>query len=343
MTTLLARLHRELAAIATSTVAPVGVLGVTHGSEATVAYRGQPRTTPHTAFELGSVTKTFTALLLAEMAECGEVGYHDPISAHLPAHAVPANPVAAGITLAQLASHTAGLPPLPPNLPLPPQDELDAGANPYATYQLHDLYRATATLTPQHPPGQHVSYSNFGIGLLGRLLGHTADRDWAELILERVCHPLGLYDAVTQHAPHCTTGHRHGQPTAPLTMAALAPAGMLHASPADLLHYLHAQLNPDTTPLAAALRTVQRPQVPVEGRESMCLGWIHRRFRFGDVLFHAGGTFGTSTFIGFCPQTHTGVFALLNSVFVEGSTVIQAPYDLLKELARTHQPDQARQ
>ena len=332
------RLERDVIALTASVNAPAGALGVTLGGHAIVAYHGQPRPSEHTAFEVGSITKTITTLLLAEMAARGEVHYDDPIGCYLPRHAVPADPLAARITLAQLATHTAGLPRLPPNMPLPPEDEIpaaiDAGFNPYATYLLDDLYHATAALTPQYPTGQRPVYSIFGIGLLGQLLGNAIGRDWNELAIGRICVPLNMSDTVTHHAPHCAVGHRHGHPVEPCTSAALAASGALRASSADLLAYLHALLHPDSTPLPGPLRQTQQPRAPIEGRESICLGWVHRRFRFGDILFHSGGTFGASAFVGFCPHADVGVFALANGIVTDNSTVSQTPYQLLKDIAR---------
>lgn len=335
-TELLTRLEHALPAMAASVNAPAGVLGVTIDGHATIAYHGEPLPGSHTAFEIGSITKTVTALLLADMTGRGEVGYDDPISAHLPSHAVPADPIAAGITLRQLATHSAGLPRLPPNMTLPSDAELDAGANPYQSYLLTDLHQATATLTVDNTPGAQMSYSNFGAGLLGGLLANAVGRDWSDLVLQRVCRPLGMHDTVTSHTPHCATGHRNGRPVAPFEMAALAPCGMLRCSPTDLLHYLHAQLDPDTSPLAGPLREVHQPYLPIEGRESTCMGWRHRRFRYGEVLFHSGATLGMTAFTGFCPDAAVGVFALVNGTHIDGSTVSQSSYDLLKELAKSH-------
>lgn len=109
---------------------------------------------------------------------------------------------------------------------------------------------------------------------------------------------------------------------------------MLRSSPADMLRYLRALLEPDSTPIAGALRAVSRPRVATEGRQSTCLIWNHRRFRFGDLIFHSGGTAGFSAFAGFCPAAYTAVLMLTNAASTELSTAVQAPYNLLKALAK---------
>jgi D-alanyl-D-alanine-carboxypeptidase/D-alanyl-D-alanine-endopeptidase len=331
-----AELHSQLDEVMRAIVAtdkpPTAVLAATTNGHGEIIYHGEPFPHEHTTYEIGSLTKTFTALLFADMAHRGEVGYHDPIRTYLPSNAIPHGNLEASVTLVQLATHTSGLPALPANLEVP-TDPVRL-LNPYAHYQLEDLYHATANLQLIHPPGNQVSYSNFGIGLLGQLLANAAGRSYPDLIRDRICMPLGMFDTTTTPGPTCATGHQHGQPTPSFQMRALAAAGVLRSSPRDLMCYLHAQLNPDATPLAVPLRAVQQPRMVIEGRRSICLVWNHRRFRFGDVHFHSGGTAGFTTFIGFSPTTATGVLALTNTAFTTECTLTQSPYNLLKSLAK---------
>jgi serine-type D-Ala-D-Ala carboxypeptidase/endopeptidase len=327
-----ARLEEHLARVVAADGAPVAVVAVVIDGRITVARHGDRPPSDHTTFELGSVTKTFTALLLAELVRTGEVGLDDPISAHLPAHAVPADPIAAAVTLGQLATHSGGLPPLPANLAIStdPQWLL----NPYADYLLEDLYRTTANLALESAPGTRVAYSNLGIGLLGQLLVNATGRDYPELVRGRVCDPLGLGDTAAYPGPHEVSGHKQGRPTPPFEMGALAGSGVLRSSPGDLTRYLRALLDPDGFALSEALRAVQTPRLPVRERHSIALVWNHRRFRFGDVLFHGGETVGSAAFVGFCPSARLGLFALSNSALTEDSVFIQHTYDLLKNLAK---------
>ena len=149
--------------------APAAVLAAVVGadglSSATATHPG-----PDTVFELGSMTKTFTALLLAEMVTRGEVTTTTrspptyPPTRTLPRTDTP-------VTLVQLATHTAGFPRLPTNLY---RRALHVWAtNPYARYHLDDLYRATARTRPRSRPRTHAHYSNFGVGLLGQLLANA--------------------------------------------------------------------------------------------------------------------------------------------------------------------------
>jgi serine-type D-Ala-D-Ala carboxypeptidase/endopeptidase len=206
--------------------------------------------------------------------------------------------------------------------------------NPYADYLLEDLYQTTANLALESASGTRVAYSNLSIGLLGQLLANATGRDYPELVRERVCDPLSLGDTAAHPGPHTATGHKQGRPTPPFEMGALAGAGVLRSSPRDLTRYLRGLLDPDSSALPEALRAVQTPRLPVQGRRSIALVWNHRRFRFGDVLFHGGGTAGSATFVGFCPSARLGLFALSNAALTENSTFIQHTYDLLKNLTK---------
>ena len=142
---------------------------------------------PRTIFQAGSVTKIFTALLLADMAVGGEVRLSDPAARYLPGARNAASPV----TLADLATHTAGLPRLPGGLSwsarLSPRD-------PYARYPASWFRRAARRALGAGSGGSPYAYSNFGYGLLGYLLGRAAESTYETLVTTRVCGPLGLAD-----------------------------------------------------------------------------------------------------------------------------------------------------
>lgn len=129
-----------------------------------LSYGGLPNT-PDSAYEIGSVTKTFTALLLAELAAQNRVGLHDPIDAHLPPAHRPTPPAGTRITLLHLATHTSGLPRLPPGLltrALPTYS-----TNPYAHYRTEHFHHALQRTRTRRRPGSRLTYSNYGMALLG--------------------------------------------------------------------------------------------------------------------------------------------------------------------------------
>lgn len=157
------------------------------GGERTALARGGDT---GTRFETGSVTKTFTALLLAELVARREVRYDDPVARYLPRRAA-----APPITLLHLATHTSGLPRLPPGL-LTGSARRAWFTNPYAGYSSAELLTAFSRAEPRHRPGTRVRYSNFGAGLLGHALARAAggsdedpDAGYGALLTERVLTP----------------------------------------------------------------------------------------------------------------------------------------------------------
>ena len=307
--------------------------------------------TARTAFEIGSVTKTFTALLLAEMAARGEVGLRDPLGTHLPATvlprgphgakspapALPAGPYGTRITLEHLATHSAGLPRLPPGLirsALPRWF-----ANPYAAYPPERLLPALSRVRLRHPPGTRTRYSNFGYGLLGRALAEAAGQDYPSLLRARVLDPLGLADAATGPAPGQATGHWHGRPRRPWEVPALPGAAALRCSARDLLRYLRALIRPEHaappgSPLRAALAEVLRPRPVAADAPAACLAWTRRVLPTHTVHFHTGGTSGFTTLVGFSTEPAVALVALTNTAPSLRGTFVQSGYLLLRDLIR---------
>jgi serine-type D-Ala-D-Ala carboxypeptidase/endopeptidase len=211
---------------------------------------------PQTIFQAGSVTKVFTALLLADMVERGEVRLADPAARYLPGGQDAAGPP----TLADLATHTAGLPRLPPGLFWP---ALLSPRDPYARYPASWFRRAARRALRPAPGRSPYLYSNFGYGALGYLLGRAAESPYEALVTTRVCAPLGLTDttfAVLGPSPdRKAQGHQGARPVPDWRMGALAAAGALYSTSADLARFLQAGLaaaqqdGPDG-PLAPAIR-----------------------------------------------------------------------------------------
>ncbi|MBD0690356.1 serine hydrolase domain-containing protein [Streptomyces sp. CBMA123] len=217
-----------------------------------------PPCTPNTVFEPGSVTETFTALLLAESAARGELALDEPVERRLPPDWRPATVSSRRpIRLLHLATHTSGLPRLPPGL-------LAAAApnwagNPHAAYGEEQLRASLARTTVRRTPGSRYRYSNYGVGLLERILAEAGGAPYGELLVERVCRPLGL-DATTcaPDVPGRAVGYRRGRALPPWLIPGLPGAGAIRSSGADLLRYLRAHLDGGDGELGAALRDVQR-------------------------------------------------------------------------------------
>src|SRR4051812_43065959 len=140
-----------------------------------------------TVFEIGSITKVFTALLLTEMVTRGEVSLDDPVAKYLPETVKMPERNGKQITFLDLATYRSGLPGLADDIP-------NDGANPYANYTSQRLYAFLSGHTLKFEPGRHYEYSNLAFALLGHALSLKADAPYEELVVSRICAPLGLTD-----------------------------------------------------------------------------------------------------------------------------------------------------
>jgi serine-type D-Ala-D-Ala carboxypeptidase/endopeptidase len=282
-----------------------------------------------TRFELGSLTKTFTALLLADMATRGEVAYDDPVDLYLPEAETR---LGHQMTLGHLATHSAGLPGLPPGLL---RSSLRSWfSNPYRSFGPGDLTAALRRTRLRGQPGERFRYSNFGVALLGLLLGRAAGRPFEELLADRVLDPLGLNDTGCAAVPQAT-GHLRGRPRPAWEIPGLPAAGALRSTAQDMLRYLGAHLEPHTTTLSSALAEVARPRMAARGDDRMCLVWNLRHRPGHDLFFHSGGTRGFTSFAGFSPETATTLVALANAGPTLRAQFIQRSYNAFRALATT--------
>lgn len=270
--------------------------------------------TPDTQFEIGSVTKVFTALLLAESERAGKVSRDDPVTKYLK---VPANPEGLArldkITLLMLATHTSGLPRLPPNLA--PADMRD----PYADYTQAKLLAGLARSATEVNAPADYAYSNFGASVLGQALAAAWGQSYAEALRQHVLAPLGLNQTMlglTGTAAPANLAPGHGEKGAPVpnwTCDAIAPAGALRSSARDLALFLQAGLGLRETPLAASFAATMQPLRPLVGIVgSIGLAW-HLTADDPPIVWHNGGTGGYRSFIGVDPRGKRGVVVLANS------------------------------
>jgi CubicO group peptidase (beta-lactamase class C family) len=267
-----------------------------------------------TVFEIGSITKAFTGVLLADLSLEGKVALDDPVRRHLPAAwAVPSRE-GKEITLAHLSSHTSGLPRLPSNL------VFKDPANPYAHYREADLASFLASHVLRREPGDRYEYSNLGTGLLGQALSRASGASFEELVRSRVALPLGMADtgiALSDDLrrrlapPHAAAG----KPAANWDLPTLAAAGALRSTADDLLRFLSANLACEG-PLGPAMALSHEERV--RGGEKgprVGLGW-HRTPLLSNgmtMIWHNGGTGGYRSFAGFVKETRTAVVVLANT------------------------------
>jgi serine-type D-Ala-D-Ala carboxypeptidase/endopeptidase len=271
---------------------------------------GAPRNVDgDTIFAIGSISKVFTSLLLADMVNRKEVTLDDPAAKYLPEHVRMPERSGKSITLLDLSTHRSGLPRVPGNLN--PKDP----TNPYASYSVDDLYQFLSGYTLPRDPGSEVEYSNLGAGLLGHILAHRAATDYETLVRVRITEPLGMPDTgITLSSSmkrRMATGHNALlAPVANWDFATLAGAGALRSSANDMLTFLEAFLGYRESPLAPAMKAMLEVRLPAgkTGFE-IGLGWNI----LGEIAWHDGGTGGFRSFLGHDPKARIGVVTLSNA------------------------------
>lgn len=266
-----------------------------------------------TVFEIGSVTKVFTSLLLADMVERGEVRLDTPVAELLPKTVkVPAHN-GRQITLLDLSTQSSGLPRLPDNLR--PTDL----ANPYADYDAAKLYQFLSGYTLPRDPGEKYEYSNLGAGLLGYALALKAGMPYGELVRHRILEPLGMRSTSIvlsdDQKRRLAAGYDAAlNPAKNWDFDALAGCGALRSTANDLLRFLSANLELTDTPLKAAMRRMHSTRKPTGVPDlDIAMAWhIYTKFG-GRIIWHNGGTGGYRSFIGFDPASKKGVVVLCNT------------------------------
>jgi D-alanyl-D-alanine-carboxypeptidase/D-alanyl-D-alanine-endopeptidase len=271
---------------------------------------GGPAPDADTVFELGAVTKVFTALLTTTAIARGEMAMDTPISQLLPFGLKLPSKDGTSILVGHLLTHTSQLPTVPPAVaPRITEDD------PYRSYTVEQVYDDLGTVELEQQPGAGFQYSNFAYAVLGHAVAHKAGKPWADLVTERVLTPLGM--TATRVGPpadpsRSAQGHDPDlKPLAPWSLGAMAPAGAITSTASDMAAFVRANLAvadgaKDTDRNGQLLARGQ--QVIVEGSgATRALAWFvdeHGR------RWHNGGTAGQHAFVAFDPKRRHGVVVL---------------------------------
>jgi len=257
-----------------------------------------------TQFSLGSISKVFTDLLLADMVVRGQISLDDPIDFYLPEGVAP-NFEGQKITLWHLATHTSALPEIPGNY----VDPRTKPANPYSQEQMYAFLRNYQL--PQ-APGTTITHSNFGTSLLGHILEIKSGKPYSQLLAERITTPLGMSQTkikVDPDAKNIATGHEQLKPLDPVELPEFMAGGKGILSTAeDMMKFLQAQMGVRQSRLSRAIKLSQTLQFDDE-KEKVALGW----FVEGDIYKHDGSNDGFKSFIGFDKTKQKGIVLLSNS------------------------------
>jgi D-alanyl-D-alanine-carboxypeptidase/D-alanyl-D-alanine-endopeptidase len=270
-------------------------------------------------YEIGSMTKTFTGLLLAQMAEQGKVKLDEPVRELLPAGTV-AKPQGQEITLLDLATQRSGLPAMPDNI------SVENLPQPYADYHAADLMAYLGKHGVANPTQASSPFGSLGFGLLGVALSTRAGTSYDELVRAQIAGPLGMKDTAMSLTPEQGTrmniGHDqfHGVSDA-WRVDALAGAIGLRSTAGDLLAFLEANLHPEalhpdgsfpaSATLAAALRQSLAPHGEVTGSMHIALGWLYQSDTGN--YWHNGATASHSMYAFFNPKGDYAAVVLYNT------------------------------
>jgi CubicO group peptidase (beta-lactamase class C family) len=280
----------------------VGV--VKHGERRVFAY-GTAH--PDSIYQIGSITKAFTGLLLAQMVVEEKVRLDEPLRELLPAGTVH-KPDGREITLRDLATHRSGLPPMPDNFNRARFGTLAAG---FAGYHAADLYAYVKSRGIAREADPPFVYSNLGFSLLGEALRAQTGISYADLIAQRITGPLGMRDTSVLISPERRErliqayGDRH-EPLEPWKLDAFASAGALNSTAGDIMTYLEAQLLADSP----AVRLSQEPRAGYDSDTRIALAWFYTA-KTGTYA-HNGAISGYSSTAFFNPRGDYAGVILVN-------------------------------
>ena len=281
--------------------------------------------TPDSLFQIGSITKVWTATMILQLADDGRLSLDTTVSQALPGVRLGQPDASAHVTIRHLLTHTSGI-----------DGDIftDTGRGDDCVERYVGELAQAARL---FPPGAAYSYSNSGFVLLGRIIEVLDGREWDTSLRERLIGPLGLEQTVTlpeQAILHrAATGHRQRpRQDVPVSVWGLprsvGPAGLITASARDVLAFARLHLDagavPDGTRLLgpASVSAMQQPQadIPgVDGRgDAVGLTWRLNHWNGRQIIGHDGGTIGQTAYLRVDPQAGVAACLLTNASESQG-------------------------
>ena len=268
-----------------------------------------------TIFEIGSITKTFTATLLGIAAGEGKVKLDDPVNLYLP-DSIPSLQYEGKVaTIRTLSNHTSGIPRMPWHF----QATVVNSKDPYASYTVGELYSFLRGLKLGRSPGKSFEYSNAAVGVLGTILQKQYGKSYEGLLVSFIADPLGMSDTRVDirggDSARFASGYDDkGAYNGPWNLsAAFAGAGAIRSTARDMLKYAAAEMGEPGVPgvLARAMELTQTETFH-DGHNRIGLGWIFLSSDGDDILFHNGGTGGYRSYIGIDVKKRIAVVLLSN-------------------------------
>ena len=324
-------LHEQVKAFFKKAKAPGLIIGISQNGEKKFYSYGladsankQPFTA-QTIFEIGSITKTFTANLLFQLNGQGIVNINNPVTQYLPAQ-FRNDSALQKIILADLASQTSGLPRLPANLDKIKEYTL---MQPYRFYKREHLDSFLKSIRKNNPGS--YAYSNLGFGLLSTIEEDVTAMSFESLLNNTIFQPLQMddtYITAKKKNADSATGYFYGKPADYWLFDCLAGAGAIKSTAADLLKYLDAHIDYKNENFSVVASKVTQPVKPVSTNMQICYGWHTLEDLKHRVFWHNGGTYGFSTFAAFEPNTKTSIVLAANATG-DNATLDKLAVDLL--------------
>lgn len=257
-------------------------------------------------FEIGSITKTFTAALFADAIERGEIDEGTRLGDVWP----DLDGAVAEVTLSSIAMQRSGLPRQEPAV------SFDDGLTSLLSGYVHtDPYRGTAadlvdSLKSVDMGEKEPEYSNFGFGVLGQALATVTGSTYGDLIRDRITEPLGM---ASTYVPESAEGLAHGYtasglPAAAWTLGGASPAGAIRSTAHDLCIWLQAT-SEGTAPGAKAAK----PRGDFDESDRIGWAWFTTTDRSPNLTWHNGGTGGYRSYLGFDAETRQGIIVLADA------------------------------
>ncbi len=296
--------------------------------------------TADTIYEIGSMTKTFTAILTSQLQNEGLLSLHDPITKFLPEFAgseFDKN----NITLYHLITHTSGIVEIPfreyPQNLIKLIFRTSKGRlfPPRYSYNTSDFLQEVSKIKLKNNSGNKFRYSNTGVGLVGKILERVTSSTYEELVKNRICDVLNMNDTginvLETHRDKLATGYLYtGKEADPINIPAVMSAGSICSTVSDMLKFLKANLGLSESSLSPILEYCKsikvKPQFGFSQKflskllygmklTEIGLGWIISDLQDIQVVWHSGGTEGFSTLMMMNLEKKTGVVVLANGAF----------------------------
>ncbi|HLZ88418.1 MAG TPA: serine hydrolase domain-containing protein [Puia sp.] len=271
----------------------------------------------HTIFEIGSITKTFTATLLAKAIVDGKMKLDDPVSKYLPDSLPVLEYRGMPATLQTIANHTSGIPGNPSNIKYPPEIKGVWSGDPFKDYDDNDLFSFYAHFKLKRKPGEKFEYSNLAFGTLGVMLERIYGKSFEQLVGEKISGPLGMVDTRQTVPPGDTPRVAHGyanngQPAPAWHAKALAGCGALRSTASDLLRYAQAEIGQGPLQLTAAIALTQQATYR-QKKFGLGLAWVIIRLDRTMGVLHGGTTGGFGSLLILIPNKKAALVILANN------------------------------